>query len=68
MLGAPEIGPVADTVALYESVSRMRVVPFSRGSILPLAAATAAPMVPVFATQMPLKEVILKLVAPLVGL
>jgi hypothetical protein len=68
LLGAPEIGPVADTVALYEAISRMRTVPFSRSSIVPLALAAALPMVPVFATQMPLKDAVFKLLGPLAGL
>ena len=68
LLGAPEIGPVADTVALYETVRRMRVLPVSRSSIVPLALAAALPLVPVFATQMPLKDAVLKLLGPLAGL
>jgi len=68
LLGAPEIGPVADTVGLFEVVSRMRVVPVSRGAIVPIALATAVPFVPVFATQMPVKDAVLKLLAPLMGL
>jgi hypothetical protein len=68
LLGAPEIGPVADTVALYEAISRMRVVPVSRASLIPLALAAAVPLVPVFATQMPLKAAVVKLLAPLLGL
>lgn len=68
LLGAPEIGPVADTVALYEAIIRMRAVPVSRGSIVPLALAAALPVVPVFATQMPFKEALFKLLGPLAGL
>lgn len=68
LLGAPEIGPVADTVGLFEVVSRMRVVPVSRGSIVPLALAVAVPLIPVFATQMPVKDAVLKVLAPLMGL
>jgi hypothetical protein len=68
MLGAPEIGPVADTVGIYDAVRRMRVVPVSRRSIIPIALAAALPLVPVFATQMPLKEALLKVLAPLIGL
>ncbi len=68
MLSAPEIGPVADTVALYEAVSRMRIVPVSRTSFVPIALAAAVPLVPVFATQMPLKDALLKLLGPLAGL
>jgi hypothetical protein len=68
MLGAPEIGPVADTVGLFDAVSRMRIAPLSRRSILPIALATALPLVPVLATQMPLKQALLKVLAPLIGL
>lgn len=68
MLGAPEIGPVADTVALYEAVRGMRIVPVSRASLVPLALAAAIPLVLVFATQMPFKDAVLKVLAPLIGL
>ncbi len=68
MLGAPEIGPVADTVALFDAVSRMRVVPVSRAAVLPLALAAALPVVAVVATQMPVKDALLKVLAPLIGL
>jgi hypothetical protein len=68
MLGAPEIGPVADTVALFEVVGRMRVVPVSRAAVVPLALAAALPIVAVVATQLPLKDAVLKVLAPLIGL
>lgn len=68
LLEAPEIGPVADTLALYDAVNRLRPLPVTRASLIPLAAATALPMIPVFAIQMPLKDVIGKLLSPLIGL
>jgi len=68
LLGAPEIGPVADTVGLFDAVSRMRIAPLGRRSILPIALAAALPLVPVLATQMPLKQAVLKILAPLIGL
>jgi len=68
LLGAAEIGPVADTMALYDVISRMRVVPVSRASLIPIALAAALPLVPVFATQMPVKDAVMKLLGPLVGL
>jgi hypothetical protein len=46
----------------------MRPLPVSRVSLIPLAAATALPLIPVFAIQMPLKQVIGKLLGPLIGL
>jgi hypothetical protein len=68
LLGAPEIGPVADTVCLFETVSGIRSAPVSRRSLLPIALASVLPLVPVFATQMPLKEIASMLLAPLVGI
>lgn len=68
ILGAPEIGPVADTMALYEAVARMRALPVSRTAIIPLAAAVVVPLVPVFATQLPLRDVLLSLARPLIGI
>jgi hypothetical protein len=65
LLAAPEIGPVADTVALYEAVSRTRPVPLSRRSVVPIVLAAALPLLPVVATQIPLREVLVKVIAPL---
>ena len=64
----PLRGRAAATVGLFEAVSRMRVVPVSHGSIVPIALAAAVPLVPVFATQLPVKEAVLKVLAPLMGL
>jgi hypothetical protein len=68
MLGAPEIGPVADTIGLFDAVNRMRIAPIGRRGIVPLALAAALPLVPVAATQMPLKNAVFKVLAPLIGL
>jgi hypothetical protein len=68
LLSAPEIGPVADTVALYEAVANMRTAPVGRRSLLPIAVAAVVPLVPVFATQIPLKQIAAKLLAPLIGI
>jgi hypothetical protein len=68
MLSAPEIGPVADTVALYEAVSRLRPAPISRRSLLPIVLAAALPLLPVFLIQLPVKAVLLQVIAPIVGL
>jgi hypothetical protein len=59
LLNAPELGPVADTQAAYDAVSRMRTVPLGKGSILPLALAAAAPMLVVVAMEVPLKTILL---------
>ena len=62
VLSAPEIGPVADTLALHEAVEALRPVPFGLRSLVPLAAAALVPMVPVVALEIPLKEILVKLV------
>ena len=67
-MSAPEIGPVADTVALYEIVAKMRSVPVGRKALMPVVAAAVLPLVPVFATQVPLKQIVAMLLKPLIGI
>lgn len=61
LLSAPEIGPVADTVALYEAVSRMRPVPLGRTALLAIALPVAIPFIAVLAIQIPLRELLQEL-------
>ncbi len=68
LLSAPELGPVADTAALYEVVAKMRSAPIGRKSLLPVVLASALPLIPVFAMQIPLKDIAKKLLAPLIGI
>jgi hypothetical protein len=65
VLNAPELGPVADTVAAYDAVKAMRTVPVGKAAIVPLAAAALAPMVAVLAIQMPIKDLALTLLKAL---
>ncbi|MCX7892070.1 MAG: hypothetical protein N2544_06870 [Burkholderiales bacterium] len=65
VLGAPELGPVADTVTAYEAVKAMRAVPVGKAAVVPLAAAAAAPMIALLALQMPVKDLALALVKAL---
>jgi hypothetical protein len=58
LLSAPEIGPVADTVALYEAVQRMRPVPLGKTALLAIAVPVLIPFVAVLAIQIPLKELL----------
>lgn len=62
LLEAPEIGPVADTAALYESVRNMRVVPIGKPGLLALALPVLIPFVAVLAMQIPLRELLQGLV------
>jgi hypothetical protein len=61
ILEAPELGPVADTAALYESVARMRRLPAGISAMAPVALAAALPIVAALALQMPVKDLLLKL-------
>ncbi len=61
ILSAPELGPVADTAALYEAVTRMRIVPLGRSALLSLAIPIAIPMLAVVAIQIPTKQILLTL-------
>ena len=46
----------------------MRSMPIGRKSLLPIVLASALPLIPVFAMQIPLKEIAAKLLAPLIGI
>jgi hypothetical protein len=59
LLAAPELGPVADTLTLYESIQRLRAAPIGKQSIATVAGAAAIPMLPVIAIQVPIKDQLL---------
>ncbi|HEX2446212.1 MAG TPA: hypothetical protein VHJ77_19850 [Vicinamibacterales bacterium] len=61
LLSAPEIGPVADTITLYEAVSRMRPVPIGAVGLLAIAVPVALPFLGVLAVQIPVKDMLLEL-------
>jgi hypothetical protein len=65
LLQAVEIGPVADTLAVYEAVDRMRAVPFGKSTLLGIAIPTLIPIVVLISTQVPIKEVLKKIVGAL---
>jgi hypothetical protein len=48
----------SDLAAVYEAARKMKSVPLSKESVLPLAIAVAVPMVAVGATQLPIKELL----------
>jgi hypothetical protein len=60
-VGSGDIQSLADLGNSYEVVRTMRVVPFTKESILQLAAVTVAPLVPLLLTMMPLEELLKKL-------
>lgn len=61
LLQAPEIGPVADAISLYEAVSRMRIVPIGKRAVLNIALPAAMPLAGLYAIQFPIKDVLLKI-------
>jgi hypothetical protein len=65
LLQAPEIGPVADTAGIYEAVSRMRPVPFGKSTLLGIAVPTLIPILVLLSTQVPIKDVLKKIVGAL---
>lgn len=65
LLQAPEIGPVADTLAIYEAVKDMRTVPFGKSTLLGIAVPTLIPIIVLLSTQVPIKEILKKIVAAL---
>jgi hypothetical protein len=65
LLSAPEIGPVADTVSLYDAVRRMQVVPFGKSTLIGIAVPTLVPIIVLLSTQVPIKEVLKKIVGAL---
>ena len=65
LLAAPEIGPVADTLALYEAVRKLRSIPISRVSLLAIALPALVPMLPVVAIEIPIRDLLLKILSTL---
>ena len=61
----PEIGPVADTITLYDAVRKLRVVPIGRTSLIAIVLAAGLPMLPVLAIEIPIRELLLGLLKSL---
>jgi hypothetical protein len=61
ILSAPEIGPVADTLALYEAARNMKTLPIGRRSLLAILLPAAIPLVFVLAIEIPVKDLLLGL-------
>jgi hypothetical protein len=65
ILDSPEIGPVADAAAIYEAVKNMRVVPIGKATLLSILVPIVLPMIAVAALQLPVKDMLLKLLKAL---
>lgn len=66
LLEAPEIGPVADTAAIFEAVDKVRPFPVGKNTVAMILVPIALPMLFVVAQQIPLREMLLKLLKTLV--
>jgi hypothetical protein len=65
ILCAPEIGPVADTIPLYEAARKMRTLPVGRRSLIAILLPAAIPLVGVLAIEIPVKDLLLGLLKTL---
>jgi hypothetical protein len=61
LVGSGDIQSLADLGNSFDIVRTMRVAPFTKETILLLAAATAAPVAPLLLTMMPLEDLLKKL-------
>lgn len=61
LLQAAELGPVIDTVSMYEVIAQIRPAPIGKPALLAVVLPAVLPMLPVMAIQIPLKDVLLKL-------
>jgi hypothetical protein len=58
ILDAPELGPIADTATAYELITKIRPLPLTMGSLMPLVGAAVLPMVVLAALDLPLKTIL----------
>jgi hypothetical protein len=66
LIEAPELGPVADTITMYEAVKRIKMAPLGKPSLLAVVIPTLLPMIPVWAIKVPVKDTLLKLLGVLI--
>jgi hypothetical protein len=66
LLDAPEIGPVADTLSLYEAVRKMRAAPIGRRALAAILIPAALPLLGVLAIEVPVKDLLMKVVKTLI--
>ena len=60
------MGNVADANAIYDAVKQMRVIPVSKAMLMSILIPLLIPMLAVFAIQIPIKELLLKVLGSLV--
>ncbi len=65
LLDAPELGPVADTAAIHDAVQRISPLPIGKSTLLGILVPMLLPMLIVIAQQIPLRELLIKLLKTL---
>lgn len=65
ILAAPELGPLADVATAYTAVVQMRPVPIGMTALGPLAIAAGLPMLAFYSLQVPVADILKKLLAAL---
>ncbi|WP_198014449.1 hypothetical protein [Methylobacter marinus] len=65
LLQAEELGPVADTLALYEAVRKMRLVPIDKSSLIAIVVPALIPIAALFSIQIPIKDILIKIATAL---
>lgn len=65
LLGGPDASSVADLGAAFAAVQRMRLLPIDRLTMVVLAASAIAPMIPLVALEIPLKDIVMRLLSVL---
>ena len=66
LLEAAELGPVIDTVSMYEVVEQIRPAPIGRQALMAVLLPALIPMLPVMAIQIPLKDILIGLLKTLI--
>jgi hypothetical protein len=66
LLETPGIGPIADANAMYNAVTEMRMIPVSKSVMVSLLVPLLIPMLMVFSIQIPIKDLLMKLLGSLV--
>lgn len=61
LLDAPELGPTTDVNAIFLSVRAMRMVPFSKKSLITVAIPVALPVIVLAAMEIPLGDILMKI-------
>lgn len=67
LLGTPDIQSINDLIGAYDSLVRLRVVPFGPREIIGIWIASVVPMLPLIATTMPLDKLLAHIARALLG-